>query len=104
MRAHRFAFWLFVFVSVDFGTPFVGGAFTFDASSSAEGVRVRYESGEARGGVPCLPPSGRIEPNRKVGMAPSRIGQSPRSTECWMVDRPRALALSEAPPARSEDH
>ena len=104
MRARRVAFWLFVFVSVDFGTPFVGGAFTFDAGSSAEGVRVRYESGEAQGRIPCLPPSGRVEPDRKVGRTSGRTGPSPRLTECWMVDRPRAHALSEAPPARSEDH
>ena len=104
MKAHRLAFWLFVFFSVDFGTPFVGGAFTFDAGSSAEGVRVRVERGEAHGRMPSLPPSGRIEPDRKIGMTPSRAGRSPRPTEDWMVDRPRTHGRSEAPPVRSEDH
>lgn len=104
MRMRRIAFGLFLFVAVDFGTPFIGGAFTFDAETSVEVLRLHRDRAMT-GDLPLLMPLPvPTEPERVVRPAPEQIERSSAAELRWVTALPRALVLADPPSAFSEDH
>ena len=104
MTLRRFAFWLLLFLAVDFGTPFLGGAFTFEAETSAEGVRLLRDRVEARGQPALIPQPVPIAAARVSLPAREQNERSRASTLQWVTALPRARVLPEGPSAPSDDH
>ena len=102
MSARRLSFLLLLLLSLDFGTPFLGGAFTFEAS--AEGVHRRRESAP-----PAIQAGDLID--RPVGESVRLVSRSleaghhaRREPPRWGLTLPRSRARADVPPATSEDH
>jgi len=104
MRVRRLAFWLVLFVGVDFGTPFIGGAFMFDAETSAEGLHFHRDRAMARSRPALMPlpvPVGELV-SRRATEQTERTSASPLR---WVTALPRArVVLPEPPSASSDDH
>jgi hypothetical protein len=104
MRVRRVAFWLFLFVTVDFGTPFLGGAFTFEADTSAEGLRLHRDRAEVRSQPALTARPVPIAPERISGLTPEQSERAAASPSRWVAALPRARVLPEAPSAPSDAH
>jgi hypothetical protein len=104
MRVRGLAFCLFLLVTVDFSTPFLGGAFTFEAESSAEGLRLHRDRAEARSQPALTPQPVPIAPERISGLTPEQSERAAASPSRWVAALPRARVLPEAPSAPSDDH
>lgn len=104
MRVRRLAFWLFLFVAVDFGTPFVGGAFTFEADKSAEGLRFHRDRAEARSQPALMPQPASVASEPVSRRASAQIERSRTASLRWVTALPRARVLPDPPSAPSDDH
>jgi hypothetical protein len=100
MNGRRLALVTLVLISLDFGTPFVGGAFTFE--SSAEGLRAARHHEAVLVQAARVPDPPRISGDRAVRpvMKPRREAPGPEHSALAL---PRCLAQSD-PVAPSEDH
>jgi len=100
MNGRRLALVTLVLITLDFGNPFVGGAFTFE--SSAEGLRAPrpHEGGLVH--AARLPDPPRTDGDRAVRPAVKPRRETP-GPEHSAVALPRCLAQSD-PLAPSEDH
>ena len=102
MAVRRLSLVLFMLLSLDFGNPFVGGAFTFEGSE--EGIHRRQESAAPD----CLPGDvlGRpaIESRHLVSRALEAEQRPRRQPLRWAFALPRSNAESDASPAPSDDH
>jgi hypothetical protein len=104
MRVRRLAFWLFLFFAVDLGTPFVGGAFTFEADTSAEGLRFHRDRAGARSQPALMPQPVSVAPEPVSRRGPARIERSRAAALHWVTALPRARVLPDPPSAPSDDH
>ena len=104
MRLRRLAFWLFLLVSVDFGTPFLGGAFTFEAETSAEGLRLHRDRSEARSQPAQMPQPIPLASARIAHFIPDQNERSAAPASRWVTTLPRARVLPDPPSAPSDDH
>lgn len=103
MRYRRIALVIALYVTVDLTNPFVGGAFSFDAEESMDGVarqheRLRHQ--EAAESLPMSAGEDRAEIARSVSAppAPSRLlGE-------WFVHLRLAHAPQSDPQSPAEDH
>jgi hypothetical protein len=102
MRVRRLALWLLLFVAVDFGTPFIGGAFTFDAETSAEGLGFHRDRAMARSQPALLPVPVGLE--LVLRRATEQTERTSTSALRWVTALPRARILPEPPSAPSDDH
>ena len=100
----RLAFWLFLFVTVDFGTPFLGGAFTFEAETSAEGLRLYRDRSEARTQPALMPQPVPPASARISRLIPEQNERSAAPSSRWVTTLPRARVLPDPPSAPSDDH
>jgi hypothetical protein len=100
----RLAFGLLLFVAADFGTPFIGGAFTFDAETSVEGLRLDRDRAMTGGQRVLMPLPIPIESERVARPAPEQIERSSATALRWVTALPRARVLADPPSAFSEDH
>jgi hypothetical protein len=103
MKMRRVAFGVLLFVSADFGNPFMGAAFTFDPNSSIEVHHQRERvSGDhvsvvlPRVLLPVLATSRSLAPARRPERHWHAAGGVPAL--------PRGHTSSDDPPVLSEDH
>lgn len=103
MRMRRLALGILLFVSADFGNPFVGAAFTFDVNTSLEMVQHQRERASERGILVALP---RVVSAQVIRAPFAGISRSdPHRLPAFRgPDRPRAQTFTTDPPALSEDH
>ena len=97
MKARRLALGVLLYVSADFGNPFVGGAFTFDVDTSVEGLQHQRDARRRRDTRSrCRAcPAQAIALHVRVEL-PSRPAPAPAPQLGW-------TAQPAAPPALSED-
>lgn len=103
MKMRRLALGILLYVSADFGNPFVGAAFTFDANTSLEMLQHQRERASERGTLVALP---RVAPAQAIRLSFAAISRSDwrRLPTFRGPDLPRAQTLTGDPPALSEDH
>jgi hypothetical protein len=101
MKMRRVALGVLLYVSADFGNPFVGAAFTFDPSSSIE---VHHQRERVSGHVPVVLPRGLPVLATSRSLAPTRRIERHRHAAEGGPALPRARTSSDDPPALSEDH
>lgn len=102
MSVRRLSFVLLMLLSLDFGNPFVGGAFTFEGSE--EGIHRRHESAapdRLPGDVLDRPA---VESRRLVSRALEADHRPRREPLRWAFVLPRSNAESDVPSAPSDDH
>src|SRR4029434_9493703 len=99
MRVRRLAFWLFLFFAVDLGTPFVGGAFTFEADTSAEGLRLHRERAGARRQPALMPQAGSVA---RGSPSPRRAGGAPQTARADAAAGIGRAGAGLAPSSRSD--
>jgi hypothetical protein len=104
MRVRRLALWLLLFVAVDFGTPFIGGAFTFDAEMSAEGLGFHRDRAMARSQPALMPLPVPVGSELVSRHATGQTERTNASALRWVTALPRARILPEPPSAPSDDH
>jgi hypothetical protein len=103
MRRHRIALAVLLYVSADFGSPFVGAAFTFDPTASIEMLQHQRERAAGRDILASLSRVPGVEANRLPLAAIARTNRHRLPTDRG-PDLPRAQTFSDDPPAPSEDH
>jgi hypothetical protein len=102
MRARRIAILIAFYLSLDFASPFIAGAFTFNADESVEGVHAqRQEVRFTTVSVP-MPVPDRAETQRMATVTPPR--REVRPLGAWFVDLRRAHSPAASTPPISEDH
>jgi hypothetical protein len=103
MTMRRIALAVLLYVSADFGNPFVGAAFTFDPNASIEVLQHQRERASGRDILASMP---RVLPAQALRLPLAMISRTTRHR--LLADRgldlPRARTSSEDPPALSEDH
>jgi len=103
MRAKRLTLGLVICVLLDFSSPFIGGAFTFNADECSEGVRLESSHLAPRAALGTPVPW--LEGNRTIRPAPPIQGSRPRASSGWLVPPQKvASPLAADPPAPGEDH
>ena len=102
MRMRRLALGILLYVSADFGNPFVGAAFTFDVNTSLEMLQQRERASE-RGILVALPRVASAQAIR-LPFAGTSQGDRHRLPAFRGPDLPRAQTFTDDPPALSEDH
>ena len=102
MKMRRLALGILLYVSADFGNPFVGAAFTFDVNTSLEMLQQRERASE-RGILVARP---RVASAQGVRLSFAGISQADRHRLPAFrgPDLPRAQTFTDDPPALSEDH
>jgi hypothetical protein len=100
MNGRRLALVSLVLISLDFGNPFVGGAFTFE--SSAEGLHASRHQEEIPVQAARVPDPLRVSGDRAVRPVFTLRREAP-GPEHSAVTLPRCLAQSDPVPL-SEDH
>lgn len=102
MISRRLVLLVVVCVSLDFGSPFIAGAFRFDAGDSLEGLSSpagRIQPGRFAAPPPPLPTRGpRMRP-----LVPER-GPAGRGHEQWVVELRQSHAPAPRPPSSIEEH
>jgi hypothetical protein len=103
MKMRRLALGVLLYVSADFGNPFVGAAFTFDANTSLEMHQHQRERASERDLLVALPST---VPAQAIRLRLAAISRTDRHrTPAYRGPAlPRAQTLSDDPPALSEDH
>lgn len=103
MRTRRLALGILLYVSADFGNPFVGAAFTFDVNTSLEMLQHQRERASERGILVALP---RVASAQAIRLPFAGISQGDRHSLAAFrgPDLPRAQTFTDDPPALSEDH
>ena len=103
MRATRLTLGLMICMLLDFSSPYIGGAFTFNADECFEGVRL--ERNRPGAPVAVATPLPWLETGRSIRPAPPIQVTRPPASSAWLVE-PRKVATSLAAdsPAPGEDH
>lgn len=102
MIVRRLAFLVLLLISLDFASPFVGGAFTFE--SSAEGLR-DHRQGEGAPVRPARAPAPpRLDDARLLRPAPESTRPTRSGSQHSVLALPRAQVRVDASTAPSEDH
>jgi hypothetical protein len=103
MKMRRLALGILLYVSADFGNPFVGAAFTFDANTSLEMLQHQRERASERGTLVALP---RVVSAQAIRLPFAAISRSDRHRLPIFrgPDLPRAQTFTGDPPTLSEDH
>lgn len=102
MRVRRLVLLIAFYISLDFGSPFIAGAFTFNADESVEGVHAHRQQVQVKAVSVPLPLPDRAEIERVARLAPIR--HEVRPLQKWFVDLRRSHAPTAATPLVSEDH
>ena len=103
MRATKFTVGLVICVLLDFSSPFIGGAFTFNADECFEGVRLERSHARAPIGIGTQLPWSAV--SQAVRPAPPVPVVRPLVLNGWLVQlRGAASSASSGPPAPGEDH
>ena len=103
MKIRRLALGILLYVSADFGNPFVGAAFTFDVNTSLEMLQHQRERALERGIPVALPRVVSAQVIRAPFAAISRSDRQ-RLRAVRGPHLPRAQTFTDDPPAVSEDH
>lgn len=102
MRARRLALLIVLYIGLDFGSPFIAGAFMFNADESMEGVHAHRQQVKFTVVSVPMPAPARAETGRVAALPPPR--REGRPLGAWFVDLRRAHAPTAATPLISEDH
>jgi hypothetical protein len=104
MRANRLTLGLLMFVVLDFSSPFIGGAFTFDPAGSAEGLHNELGRSAVRilAARPAPAPGADVAVRRDAArtVAPT---ERPAATG-WLVELRRAHVPPSGRSASLDDH
>ena len=102
MNSWRLALLLVVCVSLDFGSPFITGAFRFNADDSLDGLSSTAGRIQPRRFAAAPPPV----PMRDQSVRPLVPGRRAvgRGPEPWLVKLPQSHAPESRPPSSTEDH
>jgi hypothetical protein len=105
VKARRLTFLILCWVSLDLSSPFVPGAFNFNADESIDGVQRHRETATRRPPTAATPPVPTV-PNvdRLRGVAIARTERGPGTVDEWLIDVRRAHAPVPEVSALSEDH
>ena len=101
MPARRLATVVLLLVSLDFGNPFVGGAFTFE--SSADGLQCRRESGDRQIPSAQAPQPVRLETSASPAWVSESRSRTRHAPARLTVTSGSVRARSDLP-AASEEH
>ena len=107
MKARRLTFLVLCYVSLDLSSPFVPGAFNFNADESIDGVQRHRETAARRlatAPTPPVPPAPDVDPVKHMAGAVARIERAPRTVYAWLVDVRRAHAPVPEVSSLGEDH
>jgi hypothetical protein len=102
MISWRLVLLVAVCVSLDFGSPFVAGAFRFSADDSLEGLSSpagRIQPGRFAAPSPLVP----MHDSSVRALVPGR-GSVGRRPEQWVVEFRQSHALESQSPSSIEDH
>ena len=102
-RLERLSVLLTLVVSLDFGSPFVGGAFRFEADESLEGLTSAARSARpSRLALPApVSPAQNLSQPRPASPMPGPKG---KAHEKWVADLRKAHAPGSHPPPSTEEH
>ena len=107
MKARRLTLLILFYVSLDLSSPFVPGAFNFNADESIDGVQRHRETAARRlvtAPTPPVPPAPDLDPVKHVAGAVARTERAPRTVYERLVDVRRAHAPVPEVSSLSEDH
>ena len=102
MRLSRLALLIALYISLDFASPFIAGAFTFNADESVDGVHAHRQQVKVNAASVPMPMPERAENERVPTLATPRHEIRPLGE--WFVELRRAHAPTAAPASISEDH
>jgi hypothetical protein len=102
MRVRRLTLLIAFYITLDFGSPFIAGAFTFNADESVDGVHAHRQQVKVKAVSVPMPLPERAENKRVPTLAPPRHEVRPLAE--WFVDLRRAHSPTAASPLVSEDH
>ena len=102
MRLSRLALLIAFYVSLDFASPFIAGAFTFNADESVDGVHAHRQQVKVKAVSVPMPMPERAENERVPSLAPPRHEIRPLGE--WFVELRRSHAPTAATASISEDH
>ena len=102
-RRKRLTLLLTLCISLDFGSPFVAGAFRFDADESLEGLSPQVGPIRPDRFVTPAPVPPARDVSRMRSLVPAR-GPEGRGHEGWVVELRRSHAPASRPPSSTEDH
>lgn len=106
MKARALTLLILCYVSLDFSSPFIPGAFTFDPDGSIEGVFSRRDGAAWR----VVPDARSPSPTSRAGTVTRPTGtitpvpRRSRAASEWLVDVRRAHAPVPEARTPSEDH
>lgn len=107
MKARRLTFLVLCYVSLDLSSPFVPGAFNFNADESIEAVQRHREHAAMRvatAPIPPVPPVPVVHPVKRASGPLTRAERASRPVSEWLVDVRRAHAPIPEVSSLSEDH
>ena len=102
MRVQRLAVLIAFYVTLDFASPFIAGAFTFNADESVDGVHAPRQQVRVKAVAVPMPMPERAENEPVPRLVLPRHDVRPLSE--WFVDLRRAHSQTAATPLVSEDH
>jgi hypothetical protein len=101
MRVRRLILLVAFYITLDFGSPFIAGAFTFNADESVDGVHAQRQQAKVKAVSVPMPMPERAEIQRVANVTPRH---DVRPMIEWFVDLRRAHSPTAATPLLSEDH
>jgi hypothetical protein len=103
MKARRTVLAFLLYVSLDLGSPFIPGAFSFDPDECVEGVgcpRSALDRADATAPM-SRSPVVRLAPSASPARA---VGRSAQPVLAWLVDVREGTRASGDPPSPVDDH
>ena len=102
MRVPRLVLLIAFYVTLDFASPFIAGAFMFNADESVDGVHAHRQQVKVKAVSVPMPMPGRAENEPVPRLAPPRHGVRPMSE--WFIHLRRAHSPTATAASISEDH
>jgi hypothetical protein len=102
MRVRRLALLIALYITLDFASPFIAGAFTFNADESVDGVHAHRQQVRVKAISVPMPMPERAESVPVPRLVPPRHEVRPLTE--WFVDLRRAHSPTATTASVSEDH